>query len=292
MNPDHVAQAAQLAMLIELSSSPKPGNVDRCHDFDEIEFRHFLISAVSSYPVFRKAASSGSSVGELILEAVKSWGCWGLEENTHFGSVTLLVPLAMAAGNNGQDRDVSEKDVFIVLENTTVQDSIDFYAAFDLAGARVAEVEDLSLKDASSTEILRREDWTLLDLMKLSQGHDLVTREWSTGFKRSFKLAEVLSEKVSIHGLNDGVVLTYLEALAEVPDSLVRSKFGSEKAEEVSKRAAALFGSDVDTTLKGAKLLDRDFVREDVNPGSTADLIASGLFIALVKGTILRGGER
>lgn len=292
MNPDHVAQAAQLAMLIELSSSPKPGNVDRCHDFDEIEFRHFLISAVSSYPVFRKAASSGSSVGELILEAVKSWGCWGLEENTHFGSVTLLVPLAMAAGNNGQDRDVSEKDVFIVLENTTVQDSIDFYAAFDLAGARVAEVEDLSLKDASSTEILRREDWTLLDLMKLSQGHDLVAREWSTGFKRSFKLAEVLSEKVSIHGLNDGVVLTYLEALAEVPDSLVRSKFGSEKAEEVSKRAAALFGSDVDTTLKGAKLLDRDFVREDVNPGSTADLIASGLFIALVKGTILRGGER
>jgi len=292
MNPDHVAQAAQLAMLIELSSSPKPGNVDRCHDFDEIEFRHFLISAVSSYPVFRKAASSGSSVGELILEAVKSWGCWGLEENTHFGSVTLLVPLAMAAGNNGQDRDVSEKDVFIVLENTTVQDSINFYAAFDLAGARVAEVEDLSLKDTSSTEILRREDWTLLDLMKLSQGHDLVAREWSTGFKRSFKLAEVLSEKVSIHGLNDGVVLTYLEALAEVPDSLVRSKFGSEKAEEVSKRAAALFGSDVDTTLKGAKLLDRDFVREDVNPGSTADLIASGLFIALVKGTILRGGER
>jgi len=292
MNPDRVAQAAQLAMLIELSSSPKPGNVDRCHDFDEIEFRHFLISAVSSYPVFRKAASSGSSVGELILEAVKSWGCWGLEENTHFGSVTLLVPLAMAAGNNGQDRDVSEKDVFIVLENTTVQDSINFYAAFDLAGARVAEVEDLSLKDTSSTEILRREDWTLLDLMKLSQGHDLVAREWSTGFKRSFKLAEVLSEKVSIHGLNDGVVLTYLEALAEVPDSLVRSKFGSEKAEEVSKRAAALFGSDVDTTLKGAKLLDRDFVREDVNPGSTADLIASGLFIALVKGTILRGGER
>ncbi|HPR67380.1 MAG TPA: triphosphoribosyl-dephospho-CoA synthase, partial [Methanothrix sp.] len=46
-SPDRVAQAAQLAMLIELSSSPKPGNVDRGHDFEEIKFHHFLISAVS-----------------------------------------------------------------------------------------------------------------------------------------------------------------------------------------------------------------------------------------------------
>ena len=54
--PDRTAQCAVLAMLFELSSSPKPGNVDRCHDFSDIGFHHFLASAVSSYPVFRKAA--------------------------------------------------------------------------------------------------------------------------------------------------------------------------------------------------------------------------------------------
>ena len=54
MSPDHIAQCAELAMLFELSSSPKPGNVDRCHDFSDIGFHQFLVSAVSAYPVFRK----------------------------------------------------------------------------------------------------------------------------------------------------------------------------------------------------------------------------------------------
>jgi len=66
MSPDHVAQCAELAMLFELSSSPKPGNVDRCHDFSDIGFHQFLVSAVSSYPVFRKAALGQRSVGSLI----------------------------------------------------------------------------------------------------------------------------------------------------------------------------------------------------------------------------------
>jgi len=71
MSPDRVAQCAQLAMLFELSSSPKPGNVDRCHDFSDIGFHHFLVSSVSAYPVFRKAAQGKGSVGSLILEVYR-----------------------------------------------------------------------------------------------------------------------------------------------------------------------------------------------------------------------------
>lgn len=56
MNADYIAQCAQLAMLIELSSSPKPGNVDRCHDHDDTRFQHFLASTVSVYPIFDRAA--------------------------------------------------------------------------------------------------------------------------------------------------------------------------------------------------------------------------------------------
>ena len=33
MNEDYVARSAQLAMLLEVSAYPKPGNVDRTHDF-------------------------------------------------------------------------------------------------------------------------------------------------------------------------------------------------------------------------------------------------------------------
>jgi triphosphoribosyl-dephospho-CoA synthase len=173
-SPDRVAQAALLAMLIELSSSPKPGNVDRGHDFEEIKFHHFLISAVSAYPIFRDAAMGSESTGALIRRAVSAWKGWCLFQNTHFGSVALLVPLAVAAGKGGD----LKGEVVRVLEETTAEDSVEFYAAFNIAGARVAEVGDLSLTDPDAADRVRSEGKTLLDLMRLSSGHDLVAREW------------------------------------------------------------------------------------------------------------------
>lgn len=285
--PDRVAQAAQLSMLIELSSTPKPGNVDRSHDFEEIKFHHFLISAVSAYPAFRDAALGGEPTGRLIRRAVSAWRGWGLSQNTHFGTIALLVPLAKAAGRGGDLR----VELRRVLEETTVEDALEFYAAFKIAGARVAEVGYLSLEDPHSSDRVLSENKTLLDLMRLSRGHDLVAREWSTGFERSFALSEILTKRVEDLGMNDGVVMTYLEALAEIPDGLVASKFGFKKAEDASGRARSILGFEVRKTLRLARELDDEFIEEDVNPGSTADLIGAALFIALMEGAILRSEE-
>ncbi len=290
IDPDRVAQCAQLAMLFELSSSPKPGNVDRCHDFSDIGFHHFLVSAVSAYPIFRSAALVGSrrlpenrmdeaksQVGSLVLEGVKAWGDWNIRSNTHFGSLVLMIPLAIAAGKPGSLRD----ELISILNGTTVEDALDFYRAFSLAGARIADVDEFSLDDPNFKDVLYREGKTLLDLMRLSQGHDLVAREWATGYERSFMLADRLKERVARQGLNEGVVRTFIEALAEVPDSLVQAKFGAEKAREISLRARLALE---DETLEAARRLDRELLTEDVNPGSTADLIAASLFISLLKG--------
>jgi len=297
---DRVAQCAVLAMLFELSSSPKPGNVDRCHDFSDIGFHHFLTSAVSAYPVFRKAASGEGSPGSLILEGVAAWRDWNLRSNTHFGSLVLLIPLALAAGRmaghdqgqetkqdggqeNGPDDGVDdglEEELARVLRSTTVQDAIDFYRAFDLAGARVVQVDDFSLKDPDWERKLIEGNQSLLELMRLSLDHDIVAREWATDFERSFQLAGRLREMVSIYGLNDGVVRTFLEALAEVPDSLISAKFGRERAEEVSRLAADAL---LDSTMNKAREMDCELLNRDMNPGSTADLIAASLFISLLR---------
>jgi triphosphoribosyl-dephospho-CoA synthase len=279
LSPDRVAQCAQLAMLIELSSSPKPGNVDRCHDFSDIGFHHFLVSAVSAYPVFRDAAFGKGRVGSLILEGVKSWSDWNISSNTHFGSLILMIPLAVAAGRQGPLRN----ELTMILKNTTIEDSVDFYHAFNISGARVADVEEFSLKDPGATLKLYQEKRTLLDLMCLSQEHDLIAREWATSYERSFRLAERLEERVARQGLglNEGVVRTFLEALAEMPDSLVQAKFGERKAREVSFQAGQALE---DKTLDAARRLDQELLAEDINPGSTADLIAASLFISLLKG--------
>ncbi|HUS74489.1 MAG TPA: triphosphoribosyl-dephospho-CoA synthase [Methanothrix sp.] len=277
MSPDRVAQCAVLAMLFELSSSPKPGNVDRCHDFSDIGFHHFLASAVSAYPVFCKAAQGKGSTGSLIREGVLAWQTWNLSSNTHFGSLVLMVPIAIAAGRPGE----LQAELADVLEKTTVIDAIDFYYAFDQAKARVAEVDSFSLNDKNWQNALHDSGKTLQELMRLSSEHDIVAREWSTNYERSFLLAKRIAEKIDRWGLNDGVVRTFLEALAQVPDSLICAKFGKEKAHQVSERAGEAL---LDATLSKAHELDRELLAQDINPGSTADLIAASLFISLLRG--------
>jgi triphosphoribosyl-dephospho-CoA synthase len=275
--PDQIAQCATLAMLLELSCSPKPGNVDRCHDSSDVSFQHFLVSAVAVHPVFRKAAAGGDRVGQLLLEAVRSWRDWGLRGNTHFGSLVLMMPLVQAAGREGS----LEEELSRVLEESTPQDALDFYRAFQLAEARVTEVEEFSLSDYSSRERLLLERKTLLDLMCLSRDHDLIAREWATSYQRCFQLARRLAETTSEYGLNRGIVRTFLEALSLEADSLVTTKFGEELSKEVSRKAAEALE---DETLEAARLLDIELLEADINPGSTADLIAASLFIALLRG--------
>ena len=254
MSPDEIAQCAEAAMLIELSSGPKPGNVDRCHDFIDLTFQQFLVSAVSAYPVFRKAAAGEGRIGQLLLEAVRSWRFWNIPGNTHFGSLVLMIPLCVAAGRCAENMDRLEEELTEVLKETNVDDALDFYAAFGLAKARVANVPLFSLKDPSWHEKLQSHGKILLDLMNFSRDHDQIAREWSSGYKRSFQIADRLAEKVKSRGLGEGVVRTYLEALSEEPDSLVLAKFGAELAKEVSLRAKLALE---DETLESARKLDR-----------------------------------
>ncbi|HOT07111.1 MAG TPA: triphosphoribosyl-dephospho-CoA synthase [Methanotrichaceae archaeon] len=278
MRPERVASFAQLAMLLELSSTPKPGNVDRCHDFPDIKFSHFLASSALCYPVFCRAARGESGLGSLILEAVTSWRQFGLPGNTHFGEVTLLVPLVRAAGMSEDLRSA----VAQALRASNVQDSLDFYQAFAMAGARVSEVEELSLSDSRAADEIRQKGLRLLDLMRRSEGHDQIAREWAHGYRRCFDLAEALEKNVASHGLNEGVVLTFLEALADEPDGLITSKHGPGLARQVQEMArSALKSSDC---FEAAEEMDRTMLERDINPGSTADLLAAALFISLWRG--------
>ena len=74
--------------------------------------------------------------------------------------------------------------------------------------------------------------------------------------------------------------------LAEFPDSLVARKCGKKMAQEVSHRAAAVLNVDQPgSPAYGGALRSFDFwLRSDGhrrNPGTSADLIAAGLFVLL-----------
>jgi len=46
MNPNEIAKIAQIASALEVSGYPKPGNVHRTRDYDDMEFEDFIISGI------------------------------------------------------------------------------------------------------------------------------------------------------------------------------------------------------------------------------------------------------
>ncbi len=283
-DPSHIARCAQLAMLLEVSATPKPGNIDRDHNYTDTRFEHFLASAVGVYPVLEKAARSNSGVGALIHEAIAESAKWQKGGNTHFGAFILLIPLVIAAGKC-ENKTCLKEQVQKVVKETTVEDAIEFYRAFSEARVKVKSVDDLALGDAASLDKIRAKGLTLFNMMEISGSYDMIANEWVNNFQKTFECAGLIRDKIKNYGINDAVVLTFMEILSSNKDTFIQTKFDSKKAEDVSISARkTLQRGDIDYIREDIHSFDEELLKEGINPGSTADIIIAGLFVALFEG--------
>jgi triphosphoribosyl-dephospho-CoA synthase len=233
------ADHAQLALLLEVTGTPKPGNVDRRRDLSALRFEQFLAGGVGAGEGLR-LAESGVSVGEAFEVAVE-----GMSQqsggNTQFGCLLNLIPLVCAA----TDGDLSPAGVHRVVEATTVDDAVAFYRAFDHVDVAVADppadLDELDVRRGGAAEpALREAGLTLADVMRLSATGDPPdgnAREWLCGFDRSFTAAGWL---LADDGpAPDRIARTFLRLLADEPDTLVWVEHGEMTARLVSARARA-----------------------------------------------------
>jgi len=270
------ADHAELALTLEVASTPKPGNVDRRRDHDDLRFEHFLAGAVGSRAGLELAAGD-APLGEAFERAVR-----GMSQqdggNTQFGCLLLLVPLVRAAAT---DR-LSPDGLRAVTAATTVDDAAAFYRAFEHVDVAVddppADAPDLDVRrGADAVPALRNRGVTLADVMAMSADDDGNAVEWTSGFERTFAAADrVLDDEGPV---TDRLARAFLGLLAERPDTLVAIDHGTERAEAVSREAAAVRGD-----LDAAEALADRFLDEGINPGTTADLTAAAAFVALERG--------
>lgn len=279
MNPSWVARVAQLAMALEVSATPKPGNIDRDHDYEDTRYEHFLASAISAYPILLDAAE-GAPIGRCIHRAVEESTRWQDGGNTHFGAFLLLMPLVGAASKVSRIDDLREVAHRLALE-TTVDDAVEVYRAFSHVDVRVGDVEDLDVRDSGSVDRIRELGHTLYHLMEVSSSYDIIAREWVEGFPRTFECARLIKENTPHEGVNRATVRAFLNILSRNTDTFIQTKFDEDKAKEVSQRAASLLE---DFDLEEIHEFDDVLLREGVNPGSTADIVIAGLFVALLGG--------
>ena len=273
MNP---AANAELALLLEVAGTPKPGNVDRTRDLPDLHFEQFLAGAVGAREGLEQAEDG--PIGDAFETAVSGMAD-AADTNTQFGCLLALTPLVRTTAT-GELAPARASDV---VEASTVEDAAAFYRAFEHADVAVPDppqgVDDIDVRRGEDAiPALRERDLTLFDVMDLSADHDANAREWVHGFPRVFRAAARI--EAGTGPLTDRAADAFRSLLAEKPDTLVATDHGDDVAREVQARALDLQAADRDTVSAFAD----DLVARGVNPGTTADLTAAAVFVALERG--------
>jgi triphosphoribosyl-dephospho-CoA synthase len=273
-----LGQCAALACLLE-ATAPKPGNVHRGAEFDDLTFVDFATSAVLIGPVIERAAATG--VGQAVYDAVAATRHF-VGSNTNLGIALLLAPLAAVPRHVPLATGIGA-----VLQQLTADDCRRVYAAIPLAQpGGLGQVDQMDVSGPPPDD--------LLAAMRLAADRDQIARQYVDDFHL---ILETIVPKLvagrTQHGwsLTDTIIRVQLELLSEHPDSLIARKCGPEMAQRVASLAAQVLaaGQPGDEAYHDG-LADLDFfLRSDGNrrnPGTTADLLAAGLFAALREGLL------
>ncbi|MCS7144413.1 MAG: triphosphoribosyl-dephospho-CoA synthase [Archaeoglobaceae archaeon] len=268
------AISAVLSLLLEVSATPKPGNVDREHNFEDLRYEHFLVSSASAFPFFLKTAKHKRLY---ILQTIQKGKEMGIKTNVHFGALLLLFPLVAV----WDSKDLAEAGVKAVefLKKTDFRDSINIFRAFKLCKPRVLNAETLSLEEQSTIAKIIREKLNVYEWMKLSPRENLIASELLNGYPISQEGARFILN--SEFDVNDTIVLLYHKILSEHPDTLIIAKKGLEVAKEVMALAKKTFES---KKLEEIRRFDEKLIKERINPGTIADLVASSIYLAILEG--------
>lgn len=270
------AERAQLALLLEVAATPTPGSVDRRRDHPDLRFEHFLAGAVGAADGL--AAAAEEPVGASFEKAVAGMAVAQTAGNTQFGALLLLCPLVRAAAADA----LTPSGATDVVAATTVADAVAFCRAFEHVDVAVGEppedLADLDVRDPEeAAQAVEAHEVTLADLMERSAPVDGVAREWTNGFERTFGAAQALLDRGGT--VLDRAGAVFLDLLGEQPDTFVAKRHGRTAAERVVEQARAAHSGERDPDG-----LADELVAAGYNPGTTADILAAGLYVALERG--------
>jgi triphosphoribosyl-dephospho-CoA synthase len=309
-----LASIGQLSILLE-ASSPKPGNVNRQMGFSDTDYRHFLASAALMAKSLHLSAERGITLaegtiqpsevclGELILQSAKDTFTGINKRNTILGTILLHVPLVVAcAATIRQEGSFKSKRVAewlkVIVENTTVDDTIKLYRAFHLARSTSPKHnESTSWTDAHSRydidnknifENIAEDALTLKALFEMSSEVDEISNEWANQFSltltKVFPYLDDVTE--SLEDLEEGIVQTFIWLLSLRPDGLITKKAGEQRAEEVRALAEKIMNAWNHSSgpVEVMFQLDVELRKEGnlLNPGTTADLVSTAILCKLV----------
>jgi triphosphoribosyl-dephospho-CoA synthase len=180
----------------------------------------------------------------------------------------------------------------VVVESTTPADAVAVYDAIEVAKpGGLGKAPKLDVTDPASRQKILKDQVTLFDVFKIASEYDSITYEWVNNYPITFDLGYpyFTQQLEKTKDVNTATVHTFLKILAKIPDTLIARKAGLAKAKEVSAQAKQALEMGGLTTQPGKdRLWKLDEKLRDptnqLNPGTTADIIAAVLAVSILNG--------
>lgn len=299
LNSLDIAKLGEIATLLEVSGYPKPGNVHRTSDFNDMTYEDFLISSTSIRENLEIVAFNGSKyypnmlneiqIGESILGCVKNTQNL-VKTNTNLGISMLLVPIAATFGALHEENSLNNlpKTLDTIIKNTEFNDAIALVKAISLskAGGMDNKTSKYDVNDSNTIDEIRKNHINIHDLLQMSSKYDKISYELINGLPIIMNYGyPTYMRYVDEYSQNDVTLEIYLTILANVSDTLINRKYGEEIAKDVSERVKTILEStEIGTTDRFKELNEFDtFLKtKNYNPGTSADFTAASLFVGLV----------
>jgi holo-ACP synthase/triphosphoribosyl-dephospho-CoA synthase len=269
-----ISGAALGALMGEVAVTPKPGLVDRANNgaHRDMDFFTFIDSTAALLPYFRDcglAGFRGASAPEELFNSLRLGGkiaelamgnaTGGV--NTHRGLIFSLGVLCAAFGR------LYRRD-----ENPGLEATLDLCRRMT---ARLHEDFSRSGADASARshgEVLYRR-----------HGIQGIRGEVARGFPtvRDTAYPLLLGLLQEGHSLNDAGVAVFLRLLAETEDTNIVHRSNPGELRRIREETSAFLATQpsLEALRKKAGELDGEFIRLNISPGGSADLLAVTLFL-------------
>jgi holo-ACP synthase/triphosphoribosyl-dephospho-CoA synthase len=292
---DLVSAAALGALLGEAAITPKPGLVDRANKgaHRDMDFFTFIDSTAALLPWFRDCAEAGfasapapkdpQNSGEPpkpstpvdLFNSLRRKGKIAEQKmreasggaNTHRGLIFSLGLLSAAFGSlYRRDEGPGPEALLDLCRRMTAGLHEDFtQARKNAASGRKGPAPSHG------------------EALYLRHGISGVRGEVSRGFPavRDLAYPALLSLLDQGHSLNDAGVFVLLRLLAHTEDTNIIHRAGPEELKRIQEDLSRFFAANpsVEEARKKAEELDREFIKKNISPGGSADLLAITLFL-------------
>ena len=273
---DCIAEFATRALLYEVSVTPKPGLVDRANagSHQDMDFYTFLNSAVSLTPYFRKMTEVGTDLSpgkpeetffklQEIGKAAEA-AMYRVTENvnTHKGAIFSLGILCGAAGRlRGNGKKLCPE---ALTEECIHMTKVPIEYFFETMGDE---------PDTSGCRFYRK------------YGIKGIRGEVMTGFPPVLKEGLPVLEELLDNGysFDRAGSITLLHLIVATVDTNVITRSDYLTCMQIRKRLQKLISGNEILSTAMIEALDEEFIRNNISPGGSADLLAVSWFLHFIK---------